>query len=103
MSLADQSRRRRARARPPSLAELAADQVHRLDAVGAFVDLGDAGIADELLHAPFADIAVAAEHLLRVDRRLEALVGQIALDDRRQQRDQVVGGLPLLLGLRLAA
>ena len=42
-------------------AELAADQVERLDAVGAFVDLGDAGVADELLHAPFADIAVAAD------------------------------------------
>ena len=54
------------------LGQLAADQVHRLDAVGAFVDLGDAGVADELLHAPFADIAVAAEHLLGVDRGLEA-------------------------------
>ena len=43
--------------------ELAADQVERLDAVGALVDLGDARVAHQLLHAPFADVAVAAEHL----------------------------------------
>ena len=90
-------------ARPPSGAELAADQVERLDAVRAFVDLGDAGVADELLHAPFADIAVAAIDLLGVDRGLEALVGEIALDHRGEQAEQVVGGLALLLGLRLAA
>src|SRR5690606_9576634 len=40
--------------------ELAADEVHGLDAVGALVNGRDAGVADELLHAPFADIAVAA-------------------------------------------
>ena len=34
---------------------------------------------------------MAAEHLLGEHRRLEALVGQIALDDRRQQAEQVVG------------
>jgi hypothetical protein len=39
---------------------------------------------------------VAAEHLLHVHRGLEALVGEIALDDRRQQAEQVVR---LLLGL----
>ena len=44
-------------------AHLAADEVQRLDAVGAFVDLRDAGVAHELLHAAFADVAVAAEHL----------------------------------------
>ena len=45
------------------LPQLAADQIERLDAVGAFVDLGDARIADELLHAVVADIAVAAPDL----------------------------------------
>jgi hypothetical protein len=63
-------------------AELAAHQVERLDAVGAFVDLRDAGVADELLHPPFADIAVPAIDLLCVHRGFEALVGEIALDDR---------------------
>jgi hypothetical protein len=67
-------------ARPPFWASLRPDQVERLDSVRAFVDLRDTGIADELLHAPFADIAVAAIDLLRVDGDLEALVGQIAFD-----------------------
>ena len=49
------------------LGQLAADEIERLDAVGALVDHGDAGVAHELLHAPFGDIAVAAEHLLRLD------------------------------------
>jgi len=42
---------------------LAAQQVQRLDGVGAFVDHVDAGIAHILLHAPLFDEAVAAEHL----------------------------------------
>ena len=46
---------------------------------------------------------MAAIDLLGVDRGLEALVGQIALDDRGEQAEQIVGGLALLLGLRLAA
>ena len=67
-------------ARPPSLAELAADEIERLDAVGAFVDHRDARIAHELLHAVLGDIAVAAEHLLRHHRVGEAHVGEHALD-----------------------
>ena len=51
------------------LRQLAADQVERLDAVGALVDHGDARIAHELLHAVLGDVAVAAEHLLRHARR----------------------------------
>ena len=47
-------------------AELAADQVERLDAVGALVDHGDAGIAHELAHAVLFDVAVAAEDLLAI-------------------------------------
>ena len=75
------------------LGQLAADEVERLHAVRAFVDHGDARVADELLHAPFGDVAVAAEHLLRLDRVGEALVGEDALDHRRQQADAVVGEL----------
>ncbi len=58
------------------LAELAADEIERLNAVGAFVDHGDAGIAHILAHAVFFDIAVAAEDLLGHDGVVEALVGQ---------------------------
>ena len=73
------------------LGQLAADEVHRLDPVGAFVDLGDASVADELLDAMLADIAVAAIDLLRVDRGGKALVGEIAFDDWREQAEQVLG------------
>ena len=65
------------------LGQLAADEVERLDAVGALVDHGDAGIADELLHAPFGDIAVPAEHLLGLHAIVEAEVGQYPLQDGR--------------------
>ena len=60
-------------ARPPSLRQLAADEVERLDAVGALVEHGDARIAHELLHAVLGDVAVAAEHLLRQHGVGEAL------------------------------
>ena len=54
------------------LRQLAADEIERLDAVGALVDHGDARIAHELLHAVLGDVAVAAEHLLRHHRVGEA-------------------------------
>ena len=77
------------------LAELAADQVEGLDAVGALVDLGDAGVADILLDAGLADVAVAAEHLHGEVRGGEAVVGEEGLDDRGHQRREIVGRLPL--------
>ena len=77
------------------LAELAADQVERLDAVGALVDLGDAGVADILLDAGLADVAVAAEHLHGEVRGGEAVIGEECLDDRRHQCREIVGRLPL--------
>ncbi len=62
---------------------LAPDQVERLDAVGAFVEHGDARVAHELLHAPFADVAVAAENLHAEIGDGEGVVGEHRLDDRR--------------------
>ena len=82
--------------RPPSLASLRPTEVECLDAIGAFVNLGDARVADELLHAPFADIAVAAEHLLGIDRGLEPAIGEVALDHRGKHRNEVVGGSGVL-------
>ena len=82
------------------LAELAADQIERLDAVGAFVNLRDARVAHELLHAVLGDVAVAAEHLLRHHRVGEAGVGEHAFDDRREQAHVIVGALAFLLILR---
>ena len=81
------------------LRQLAAHQVQRLHAVGALVDHGDAGVADELRHAPFLDVAVAAIDLLRLHRAVEALVGQEALDDGGQQRDQPVRVLVAVMRL----
>lgn len=77
--------------------QLAPDKVHRLDAVRTFINHGDSGIADELFHAVIGDIAMTAEHLLRVDRALEADVGQIAFDDRGQPCNQR-GSFRTLLG-----
>ena len=48
---------------PGALGHLATDEVERLNAVGALVDLGDAGVADVLLLAVLADVAVTAEDL----------------------------------------
>ena len=81
---------------PAVLGELAADEIERLDAVGAFVEHGDARIAHELLHAVLGDVAVAAEHLLRRHGVGEAGVGQHAFDHRREQAHQIVGSLPRL-------
>ena len=72
---------------------LAAQQVQALDAVGALVDLADAGVTDVLLHAPLADIAVAAEDLLALHGDVEAVVGHERLGDRRQQGHQIGGFL----------
>ena len=72
---------------------LAAEQVDGLDAVGAFIDLRDAAVAHQLFHAPFADEAVAAEHLHAHIGGGVAVVGHERLGDRGQQRDQVGGVL----------
>ena len=85
------------------LRQLASAQIHRLDSICAFVNLRDAGVADELFHAPFADVAVAAEHLLHIGRDLIALVGAIALDHRGQQPDDQIGLFALFLSLGLVA
>jgi hypothetical protein len=82
-------------ARPPSRPSLRPIEIHGLHAVGALVDHGDAGIADELLDAGLGDIAVAAEELLRLDGVVEADIGQHALEHRRHQAELVVGRLAL--------
>jgi len=76
--------------------QFAADQIERLNAVGALIDHRNTRIAHELFHAVLGDIAVAAEHLLGRDRVGEALVGEHAFDHRRHQAHVILGGLPLL-------
>ena len=63
------------------LAELAADQVERLDAVRTLVDLGDPGVADMLLDTGLADIAMAAKQLHGEVGGGEAMIGEERLDD----------------------
>ena len=69
--------------------------------IGPLIDHRDPGIADILLHAPFGDVAVSAINLLTDRGDFITLVGAIPLDDRGQQRDQVIGVLAFLFGLRL--
>ena len=88
-----EKRHRRGTALAP---QLAADKVHRLHAIGAFIGLVDAGIANELLHAIVADIAVTAPHLHRHVGGIETHVGEERLDHRRHQ----IGEKPCLLRLR---
>ncbi|MNQ76734.1 hypothetical protein D3C85_915820 [compost metagenome] len=75
---------------------LASEQVEGLDAVGAFVDLGDAHVAHQLLLAPLADVAVAAEYLLAVHAAVQADVGEEGLGQRGEQGDQGFGLLAFL-------
>ena len=84
------------------LRQLACDKVERLHAIRALVDHGDACVAHELLHAPFGNIAMAAQHLLRLDRIGEAVIGEDALEHRRHQAEPLVGGLPRLFVRRMA-
>ena len=66
--------------------DLAAYQVEGLYAVGAFIKLGDAAIAHQLLHAPLADVAVTAVQLHPKTGDFLTDVGEERLDDRDQQR-----------------
>src|SRR3546814_9589630 len=61
----------------------------------SFVYLGNASIANILLHAPLADVAVAAEYLLRLHRALKAKIREGSFHDRRKQRDDRVRLRPL--------
>ena len=80
---------------------LAADQIVGLDAGGAFVDRGDAGIAKMLGGAGFLDVAHAAMHLQAERRDFLAQFGGAALDDGNHQVDERL--MPLArLGIGIA-
>ena len=85
---------------PAVAAELAPDQIERLDAVRAFVDHRDAGVAYELLHTVLADIAVAAEHLLRRYSVGKPGIGEHAFDHGGHETHVVFRRLARLLVLR---
>src|SRR5262245_24979352 len=66
------------------LAELASDQVERLNAIGALIDLRNSRISHELLHAVLGNVSVSTEDLLRKDRVGKTAVGEDAFDHRRE-------------------
>src|SRR5690554_6622196 len=76
-------------------------QVHGLDAVGAFVDLGNAAVAYQLLLAPFADEAVATEDLLADDGGVQTAVGQEGFGDGGQQGNHAFGMFALFVVVRV--
>src|SRR5579875_3706254 len=71
--------------------QLARDEIERLDAVGPFVDRGDAGVAEMLGRAGLLDIARAAMHLHAERGDLDADVGGVSLGDGREQRGARMG------------
>src|SRR5262249_49617234 len=75
--------------------QLAGDEVDRLDAVGAFVDLRNAGIPIVLRGAGLLDIAHTAVHLNAERGDFSPDVGRERLGDRRQERSALVRGLSL--------
>jgi hypothetical protein len=64
----------------------AAQQIERLDRVGALVNQVNAGAAHILLHAKLGDVAVPAEHLHRFRRGDPSVVGDEGLDHRSAAR-----------------
>jgi hypothetical protein len=85
VQLAQRVAQQRGHRRAPIAAELAPDQVVGLDAGGAFVDRGDAHVAQRLRHAGLLDETHAAVHLHRQRGQFRGLIGAPALDDRDQQ------------------
>src|SRR5262245_667005 len=67
---------------PAILAELAANEVERLYAIGSLVNLRDPGIAHELLHPVLGDVPVPPENLLRQHRVGEPAVSEDTFDHR---------------------
>ena len=77
--------------------QLAADEVERLNAVGALVDRRDAGIAQMLGRAGLLDEAHAAEHLNGKAGDFHAGIGGVGLGERGQQVRQPSGRLAVFL------
>ena len=75
--------------------DLAADEIIGLDGGGAFVDRGDAGVAQMLGGAGLLDEAHAAMDLDAGRGDLDRIFGAPALDDGDQQVDRRLRGLGL--------
>src|SRR5262249_8633418 len=72
-----------------------AEQIERLDTVGAFVDLRNARIAHELLHSVLGDVPMAAKNLLRYHSIGEAAVREHTFDHWGEEAHMIIGALAL--------
>ena len=79
--------------RPFVHAQLAAQQIHGLNAVCAFIDAGDFAIAVELFHRIFFGVAVAAENLNGLFADKLTAFTAVSFDNRGQQLDQAAVAL----------
>ena len=77
-------------------AELAADEIERLNAVGPFVNLGDPRITHILFDAVLADIAVPAVNLHGQVGNYAAHIGEVSFQNRGQQRHQIIGAFAFM-------
>ena len=75
------------------LHHLAAEQIHALDAVRAFMDRVEAVVAVELLDIVFARVAVTPVHLDRQAVRLQTPLRWPGFGDRGQEFQQATGAL----------
>ena len=82
------------------LCQFAAQQVQRLNAVGAFVDRVQAVVTVVLLHRVLTGITVTTEDLDRQFVGLQAELRRPGFDDRRQQIQQLMGLLAFGFGLQ---
>jgi hypothetical protein len=78
---AETSPRKVRKCAPPAEPELAADQVHRLDVVGALVDREDLRVAAVLLDRMVLEVAGAAVDWIAVSQMRNGLVRGVGLDD----------------------
>lgn len=79
--------------------DLAAEEVEGLDTGGTLIQGADAGIADNLLEAPLADVAMAAKDLEGMACRLAADLGGKRLENGGHEAHVLLSSLELLLTL----
>jgi hypothetical protein len=78
--------------------DLAPQQVHGLDAVGAFVNGGDFAVPKLLFNGILLDVPIAAVDLHGLHGDIEPALGAVGLDQRREEFEQALVVFALLFG-----
>ena len=81
---------------PKVRAQFPTGQIQCLDTVGAFIQLCNSAVANQLFHAPLFDKAVPAHGLHTKICSLRGTIGQIGFQNWRHQLNQIIGILPHL-------